>query len=95
VITIKPFARGALLKAHDLKGQDADFPRELMAFVLENQFVDVCLCGVHTFDQLKLNFSASWTGLSPERREALRMLGGGTELQGGGIAWLEKGWLYA
>ena len=79
----------------DLSSAAPELPREMLAFVLENKSVDVCLCGVHTIDQMRHNFSASWTGLTPARKEALQMLANGSELRGGGIAWLEDGWLYA
>jgi len=92
VITIKPFARGALLKERDLKGDDAGLPRDMISFVLENDLVDSCVCGVHTLDQVKENFSASWTNLSPERRERL-LLAAKTPCNG--HLWLETGWKYA
>ncbi|MFO7906952.1 MAG: aldo/keto reductase [Planctomycetota bacterium] len=92
VITIKPFARGALLKNRELNGKEADLPRELLAFVLENESLDVCLCGVHTLEQMKHNFSASWTGISSDRRKALQTFANAPPLQGGGMDWLENGW---
>lgn len=92
VITIKPFARGALLNNRDLNGRNPDLPRELLAFVLENESLDISLCGAHTLEQMKQNFSASWTTISSERRESLRTLGRVAPLQGMGTDWLEQGW---
>jgi predicted aldo/keto reductase-like oxidoreductase len=92
VITIKPFARGSLLKKRDLEGVDAGLPRDMIAFVLENQQVDICTCGVHTLAQVKENFSASWTKLTPAARERLQIA---ANTPCGGHAWLEEGWLYA
>jgi len=92
VITIKPFARGSLLKKRDLEGSDAGLPRDMVAFVLENEQVDICTCGVHTIDQVKENFSASWTELTPAARDRLQIA---ATTSCGGHAWLEEGWLYA
>ena len=94
VITIKPFVRGALLENRDLKGADAGLPRDLIAFVLENKLVDICTCGVHTLDQVRENLSASWTKLSPDRRERLKKVAG-TCITSHDYAWLEQGWRYA
>ena len=94
LITIKPFARGSLLKKRDLEGADAGLPRDMIAFVLENKHVDICTCGVHTVAQVKENFSASWTGLTPERRARLQ-LAAATSVPAGEHAWLEEGWRYA
>jgi len=94
VIIIKPFARGSLLKGRDLQGADAGLPRDMMAFVLENENVDICTCGVHTVAQVKENFSASWTKLSPGARKRLSELAA-TEVSAGEHAWLEEGWRYA
>jgi predicted aldo/keto reductase-like oxidoreductase len=91
-ITIKPFARGALLKALDLTGADAGVPRDMVAFVLENEHVDICTCGVHTKAQVEENFSASWTRLTPPARQRLE-IAARTPCQT--HAWLENGWLYA
>jgi len=94
VITIKPFVRGALLENRDIKGADAGLPRDLIAFVLENKLVDICTCGVHTLDQVRENLSASWTKLSPDRRERLKKVAG-TCITSHEYAWLEQGWRYA
>ena len=91
VVTIKPFARGSLLKNRDLEGDDAGLPRDMMAFVLENELVDVCVCGVHTLAQVHENFGGSWTKLTPEARRRLD-LAAGVPCQG--HSWLERGWLY-
>ncbi len=94
VITIKPFARGSLLKKRELEGADAGLPRDMIAFVLENKSVDICTCGVHTVAQVKENFSASWTPVAPERRSRLGLVAE-TPVPGGEHAWLEEGWRYA
>ena len=94
VITIKPFARGALLKGRDLKGPDAGLPRDMIAFVLENKLVDICTCGVHTIEQVRENFSASWTKLSPSGRERLKNVAA-TAARSREYAWLEEDWRYA
>jgi len=94
VITIKPFARGSLLQKRDLEGADAGLPRDMMAFVLENRMVHICTCGVHTLAQVRENFSASWTGLTPEARKRLR-LAANIPCGEPGHSWLERGWLYA
>ena len=90
VVTIKPFARGSLLKKRDLAGADAGLPRDMMAFVLENKHVDVCTCGVHTLAQVRENFSASWTKLTPKARKRLKKLAANTECRE--YAWLENDW---
>ncbi len=94
VITIKPFARGSLLKKCDLEGADADMPRNMMAFVLENELVDICTCGVHTLDHVRQNFSASWTKLTPDARQRLGVAACAPCTEPS-HAWLEQGWLYA
>lgn len=94
VITIKPFARGALLKDRDLQGADAGLPRDMIAFVLENKLVDICTCGVHTLEQTQENLSASWTKLSPKARERLKEVAG-TCITDREYAWLERDWRYA
>jgi aryl-alcohol dehydrogenase-like predicted oxidoreductase len=94
VITIKPFARGSLLKKRDLHGDDAGLPRDMIAFVLENQMVDICTCGVHSLAQVQENLSAAWTKLTPAARERLH-LAAKTPCGGRHHAWLEEGWLYA
>jgi aryl-alcohol dehydrogenase-like predicted oxidoreductase len=94
VITIKPFARGSLLKKRDLAGADAGLPRDMISFVLENPKVDICTCGVHTLAQVKENFSASWTKLTPAGRKRLG-LAAATPCEGPHYAWLESGWRYA
>ena len=95
VITIKPFARGSLLRDRDLEGADAHLPRDLIGFVLENPSVDVCLAGLHTLEQMKTNFSASWTRLTPEGRARLEAFAATTAVPHGEHAWLEEGWRYA
>ena len=73
-----------------LDGADAGIARDMIAFVLENENLDVCICGVHTEAQVRENFSASWTKLSPPRRERLEKLAALAACPGHG--WLEKGW---
>jgi aryl-alcohol dehydrogenase-like predicted oxidoreductase len=94
VITIKPFVRGALLKDRDLKGADAGLARDLISFVLENKLVDICTCGVHTIEQVRENLSASWTKISPNRRQRLDELAT-TNIYEKVYAWLEEGWRLA
>ncbi|NQT88149.1 aldo/keto reductase [bacterium] len=89
VITIKPFARGSLLKKRDLAVGAA---RDMVAFVLENEHVDICTCGLHTLEQMRENFSASWTPLTPAARERL---GVAAATPCPGYEWLERDWRYA
>jgi aryl-alcohol dehydrogenase-like predicted oxidoreductase len=91
-VTIKPFARGSLLKGRDLAGADAGLPRDMLAFVLENEHVDVATCGVHTIEQVRENFSASWTPLTPGGRERLEVA---AATPCDAHRWLEEGWRYA
>ncbi|MFH1718394.1 MAG: aldo/keto reductase [Planctomycetota bacterium] len=91
VITIKPFARGALLENRDLEGAYAGLTRDMMAFVLENELVDICTCGVHTIEQVRENFSASWTKLTPSGRKRLEEIAG-TPVRDREYAWLENDW---
>ncbi len=91
-ITIKPFARGELLKDRDLEGADKGLPRDMIAFVLENEAVDCCLCGVHTLAQVKENFSASWTKIAPADRERLGIVAARPCKE---HRWLDDGWLYS
>jgi len=93
VVTIKPLARGSLLKKRDLTGKDAGLARDMIAFVLENQHVDVCLCGVHTLGQMRENLSASWAGLSPDRRQRIQKRAAQAPCEA--YPWLEQGWRYA
>jgi aryl-alcohol dehydrogenase-like predicted oxidoreductase len=95
VIAIKPFARGSLLKDRALDGADRNLPQEMLAFVLENAAVDVCLCGVHTLAQVKQNLSASGTKLTPEQRAQLESLAAASPLPHGEYCWLEEGWRHA
>ncbi len=94
VITIKPLARGSLLKKRDLAGADAGLPRDMIAFVLENPHVDICTVGMHTIDQVRENLSASWTALTPSARQRLN-LAAATPCNERSHAWLEQSWLYA
>jgi aryl-alcohol dehydrogenase-like predicted oxidoreductase len=89
VITIKPFARGSLLKKRGLAKGTA---RDMVAFVLENKHVDICTCGLHTLEQMRENFSASWTPLTPAARE---QLGVAAATPCPGYEWLERDWRYA
>ncbi len=94
VVTIKPFARGSLLKGRDLEGADADVPRDMVAFVLKNKAVDVCLCGVHSMAQMKTDFSASWAQISQSGYQRLEQIAA-TPVPHGEHCWLEEGWRYA
>ena len=76
----------------DPQKADAGLARDMISFVLENQQVDICTCGVHTLGQVHENFSASWTRLTPEGRQRLG-LAAATPCPGPG--WLEEGWQYA
>ena len=91
-ITIKPFARGSLLKNRDLEGADRGLARDMIAFVLENEAVDCCTCGVHTLAHVKENFSASWTKIAPADRGRLE-IAAATPCEE--HRWLEDGWLHA
>ena len=90
-ITIKPFARGSLLKGRDLAQADSGLPRDMISFVLENPQVDLCTCGVHTLDHVRENFSASWTKLTPAGRKRLE-IAAATPCSGTYHAWLENDW---
>lgn len=92
IITIKPFARGKLLEKRKLEGADSGLPRDMIAFVLENEMVDVCTCGVHTLAHVRENFSASWTDLTPGTRKRLD-LAAATPCNA--YPWLENDWLHA
>jgi len=91
MVTIKPFARGALLEGRELAGADAGLARDMLAFVLENPLVDCCICGMHTEAHVRENLSASWTRLSPQRRRRLQQLAATTPCPQ--HSWLECGWL--
>jgi hypothetical protein len=65
VVIIKVFARGELLARPAAEEDPTGLARDMIAFVLENQQVDCCLCGVHTEEHVRENFSASWTALTP------------------------------
>jgi aryl-alcohol dehydrogenase-like predicted oxidoreductase len=91
MVTIKPFARGALLEGRDLARSDGGLAREMIAFVLENPLVDCCICGVHTEAHVRENFSASWTQLTPGARQRLGQIAASTPC--GEHPWLERGWL--
>lgn len=91
MITIKPFARGALLEGRDLAGSDSGLARDMIAFVLENPLVDCCICGVHTEAHVRENFGASGAALPPENRRRLEQLA--SRAPCGEHPWLERGWL--
>jgi predicted aldo/keto reductase-like oxidoreductase len=78
--------------ARDSAKADAGLARDMISFVLENQQVDICTCGVHTLGQVHENLSASWTKLTPGGRQRLG-LAAATPCPGHG--WLEEGWQYA
>lgn len=74
------------------KQADARLARDMISFVLENQQVDICTCGMHTLEQVRKNLSASWTKLTPEGRKRLGVAAA-TPCPGHG--WLEEGWRLA
>lgn len=91
MVTIKPFARGALLEGPSVSPSEVGLARDMMAFVLENRQIDCCICGVHTESHVRENFSASWTRLTPIGRKRLEQLASTTHCTE--HVWLEKGWL--
>jgi len=94
VITIKAFARGSLLTKCALEDANADEARDMVAFVLKNKSVDVCLCGVHSLAQMKTDFSASWAQISQSGYRRLEEIAA-TPVPHGEHCWLEEGWRYA
>jgi aryl-alcohol dehydrogenase-like predicted oxidoreductase len=92
IVTIKAFARGALLEGRDLRGADAGLPRDMLGFVLRQELVDTCICGVISEAELRENLSASWTPLSPAAARRLEKL---ATAAGPECGWLEAGWRYA
>jgi aryl-alcohol dehydrogenase-like predicted oxidoreductase len=93
IVTIKAFARGELLQDRDLAGAEAGLARDMIAFVLENPWVDCCICGVHSESHVRENFSASWTKLTPPARQRLETLAACRPCRD--LAWVENGWLGA
>lgn len=91
IVAIKPLARGELLEGLDPK-TNVGLARDMIALVLENKQVDCCICGVHTEAHVRENFSASWTKLTPERRQRLEKAAAAATTACGKHAWLEKGW---
>lgn len=70
-------------------------PRDMIAFVLANEQVDVCICGCHTESQMRENFSASWTKLTPAARKRLEHAAAEASCPQRQLAWLENGWRFA
>jgi aryl-alcohol dehydrogenase-like predicted oxidoreductase len=93
IITIKPFARGSLLKNKSLQGADAGLPRDMIAFVLENKHVDVVISSMPSVACLKENVSGSWTPLTPEGRKRLEVAAA-NECPPGERDWLDRDWRY-
>ena len=91
MVTIKAFARGELLTVPPALESPAGLARDMIAFVLENRQVDCCICGVHTLDHVRENFTASWTGLTPQARKRLEKIAASG--QAGRYGWLERGWV--
>ena len=91
VVTIKALARGELLNRPAALEDRAGLARDMIAFVLENPQVDCCICGVHTEEHVRENFSASWTKLTPEARKRLEKVAASGK--SGPYGWLERGWL--
>ncbi len=93
IVTIKPFARGSLLKGKDLERKDKGMPRRMVSYVLGSRHVDACLCGMHTLAHVRENFSASWNPLTTEERQELEAgFGSVPEIP---LGWLDRGWMYA
>ena len=93
IVNIKAFARGELLKGRNLRGDDRGLPRSMIAFVLQEDLVDTCICGVISEAELREDLSASWTGLTDDQRRRLDELAAHTPCRG--YDWLENGWRYA
>jgi len=93
VITIKPFARGSILNKSILdENGNTDAARDMVAFVLKNKSLDVCLCGVHSMAHMKTDFSASWAkGISQSGYRRLEQIAA-TPVPHGEHSWLEEGW---
>jgi predicted aldo/keto reductase-like oxidoreductase len=91
VVTIKAFARGELLTLPAAAEDSAGLARDMIAFVLENRQVDCCICGVHTEDHVRENFSASWTKLTPQARKRLEKVAAAAKP--GPYGWLDRGWV--
>ena len=77
--------------SRDLEKVGAGLARDMISFVLENQQVDICTCGVHTLGQVREDFSASWTKLTPAGRKRLGIAAATPCL---GHRWLEEGWRF-
>ncbi|MHB8899647.1 MAG: aldo/keto reductase [Thermoguttaceae bacterium] len=90
VVTIKAFARGELLKDRDLAGADRGLPKAMIAYVLDQELIDCCICGVVSEAELRENLSASWTQLEPGERARLEALAADSPCHPG--HWLEQGW---
>lgn len=90
IVTIKAFARGELLTDRDLQGSDRGLPRSMIAYVLQNELVDCCICGVVSEAELRENLSASWTKLSPEESRRLEAMAANMPCHD--YHWLENGW---
>lgn len=91
VVTIKAFARGVLFSAPAAQENAQNLGRDMIAFVLENRQVDCCICGVHTEQHVRENFSASWTPLTAESRKRLEKVAASSGPPTG-TGWLERGW---
>jgi aryl-alcohol dehydrogenase-like predicted oxidoreductase len=93
IVTIKPFARGSLFKALEADepdATDADLAAKMIRFVVANERVDVCLCGVHTLDHVRTNFGAAARPLAAaERRDLDRLASVPTDADD----WLEHHWV--
>lgn len=90
VVTIKSL-RGSVSDERLQQGPDAGLTRDLIAFVLENQQVHCCICGMHSEAHVEENLSAAWTKLTPEARQRLQKLA--AHSPGRTLAWLEDGWV--
>ena len=93
IVTIKAFARGELLIDRDLRGADQGLPRSMIAYVLQHELVDCCICGVVSEAELRENLSASWTRLAPGEKQRLEAMA--ADMPCHRYHWLENGWQYA
>ena len=70
--------------------RDADLADQMIRFVVANPHVDVCICGVHTVDQVRQNFAAAAEKLSAAPTGVGRRLACAPVDHND---WLERDWL--
>jgi aryl-alcohol dehydrogenase-like predicted oxidoreductase len=80
------------LKGRDLTGPNEGLARDMVSFVLENDLVDTCICGVISEAELIEDLSASRTRLTPEARQRLESLAADSPCRG--YHWLEESWQF-